>query len=288
MLLKEYTLDPDLFAQPDLIKIFIRDFGMDKGRVLSLVPKSWLRLAADQLNKTSNSVNRKEAEIIISTLQKWKMQGIAIRSPSRKSVEYMTPWIQYVEGFKTNPFDGVLTQKESEKSLKPDTIWLEPPQWQVDSSATVPLLASKFLPYLHRLFSVSEQINIIDPYFNLEDSKYWPFWEGLAQLVVQHDHIKKIVFITADHKAPNQILGRSQERLAMIKNLEVYIARADQVEGGMHDRFILSDVAGFSFSNSFQEKPDELVEIARLGSKSYQCRVNQFVNSLHKFQLLTI
>lgn len=278
MLLREYSIDPELFLEPGLVKNFIRDFGADKGRVLSLMPKAWMRMALENVTKTSSNKDRKDAEILISTLQKWKMQKIALRSPSRKNVDYHSPWIEFARTFETNPLDGILTKQAGLLAINPDDIWHEPEAWQVESSATVSITVKEYWPYLQRLFSLSEEIYVIDPYFNLEDRRYWPIWEIFAGLQEQSVHIKKIVFITGDHKAPQQILGRDPKRLKLLPNAEIWRVDADKMEGGMHDRFILTELAGFSFSNSFQEKPDEKMVISRLSSQSFNHQKNEFLS----------
>lgn len=277
MLLREYSIDPDLFLEPSLIKNFVRDFGADKGRVLSLMPKDWMRMALENVTKTNSNKDRKDAEILITTLQKWKMQKIALRSPSRKNVDYHSPWIEFARTFERNPLDGILTKKTGLLAINPEDIWHEPEAWQVESSATVSIAVKEYWPYLQRLFSLSEEIYLIDPYFNLEDSRYWPIWEVLSVLKRQSDHIKKIVFITADHKAPQQILGRDPKRLELLSNAEIWQVEASKMEGGMHDRFIVTELAGFGFSNSFQEKTENKMVISRLSSESFSFQKNVFL-----------
>lgn len=280
MLLKEYTIDPELFAQPHLIKQVIRDFGIDKGRILSLAPKDWMRMAFDSLNQNTATQARKEAEVLISTLHKWKLQKIAIRSPARKNTAYQSPWISFLQQFQQNPFDGVLTMQESNWSIHPDAVWQEPEAWRVENTITVNIEARQYLPLLNRLFNLSETIYVIDPYFNLEDSRYWSFWEIMAEMTKANPHIKNIIFITGDHKAPCQIVGRNPERLSANNKAEIYSLAVNQIDGGMHDRFVLTDIAGFGFTNSFQDKADEKMEISRLSQKSYGERLKQYEATL--------
>lgn len=277
MLLREYSIDPELFLEPGLVKNFVRDFGADKGRVLSLMPKSWMRMALENVAKTSSQRDRKDAEILISTLQKWKMQKIALRSPSRKNKEYESPWIEFARTFEKNPLDGILTKQAGLLAINPEDIWHEPEAWKVESSATLSITVKEYWPYLQRLFSLSEEIYVIDPYFNLEDSRYWPIWEALTGLKRQSDHIKQIVFITADHKAPQQVLGRDPKRLELLSNAEIWQVEASKMEGGMHDRFIVTELAGFGFSNSFQEKTENKMVISRLSSESFSFQKNVFL-----------
>jgi hypothetical protein len=89
-----------------------------------------------------------------------------------------------------------------------------------------------------------------------------------------------VIIVVADHKAPVQILGRNSSRLEQLSTVEIYRATVGQVEGGMHDRFILSDVAGFSFTNSFQEKPNELMEVLRLSKQSHQTHLARYKSKL--------
>lgn len=284
MLIKEYTIDPDLFEDPKLIKAFIRDFGHDKGRLLSLAPKDWTRMALEKANKASesNSNLKKESEILISTIQKWKMQKIAVRSPARKNTPYHSPWIEFVNSFEVNPLDGILTKEKGSLSIDPDEIWLEPDSWKVENSHTVYITVNDYWPLLIRLFSLSEEVYIIDPYFNLEDSRYWPIWEAFSELTKHFNHLKKIVFITADHKAPQQILGRDTRRLDMVNGAEIWSVAPDRIEGGMHDRFIMTELTGFGFSNSFQEKPEQKMIITRLGTQSFCNQKNNFL--VHAFK----
>jgi hypothetical protein len=277
MLLREYSIDPELFLEPSLVKNFVRDFGADKGRVLSLMPKDWMRMALENVTKTKSQKDRKDAEILITTLQKWKMQKIALRSPSRKNIHYNSPWIEFARNFEKNPLDGILTKKAGLLAINPEEIWNDPEAWQVESSATVSITVKEYWPYLQRLVSLSEEIYLIDPYFNLEVSRYWPIWEVLAGLKEQSDHIKKIVFITADHKASQQILGRDPKRLDSMANAEIWQVEAEKVEGGMHDRFVLTELAGFGLSNSFQEKPKNKMVVSRLSSESFAFQKNVFI-----------
>jgi hypothetical protein len=280
MLLKEFVIDPELFSQPDLVKTFIRDFGVDKGRILSMAPKDWMRMALENTERVPEGRQQKEIEILISTLQKWKIQKIALRSPSRKNKNYEGSWINFIESFDGNPFDGILTDKDSKLAISPDKIWQDPESWQVDTSKTTEIEAKNYLPLVERLISLSQEIYIIDPYFNLENTQYWDFWDGLIALTKAYSHTPKVIIIVADHKAPVQILGRNSSRLKQLSRVEVYRATHGQVEGGMHDRFILSEVAGFSFTNSFQEKPSELMEVLRLSKHSHQTHLARYKSKL--------
>lgn len=284
MLLKEFSLDPELFLEPELIKGLIRDFSLDKGRVLSLAPKSWFRLALENLNQVTDPKYRKEAEILITTLQNWKTQRIAIRSPARKNTQYTEPWLMHIESFVENPFDGVLTLKSSKHSISPEDIWKEPPSWQVDSCITIPILAKKIIKYLERAFTLSKVIYILDPYFNLEDGKYWAIWDELAGIMSKYPHIEKVVILTADHKSSTQVCGRNKARLNALRGVEIWQIKKEDIASGFHDRFILTDFAGFSLSNSLQEKPDEFMEIVRLTTKSYELRKNQYLTSFNKYE----
>jgi hypothetical protein len=280
MLLKEFVIDPELFSQPDLVKTFIRDFGVDKGRILSMVPKNWMRMALESTKRVPQGRQQKEIEILISTLQKWKIQKIALRSPSRTNKNYEEPWIKFIESFDGNPVDGILTDNDSKFAISPDEIWQDPEAWQVDTSITTEIEAKNYLPLVDRLMSLSQEVYIIDPYFNLESTQYWNFWDGLVALTNTYSHIAKVIIVVADHKAPVQILGRNPSRLERLSLVEIYRATGDQVEGGMHDRFILSEVAGFSFTNSFQEKPSELMEVLRLSKKSHQTHLARYKSKL--------
>lgn len=280
MLLKEFVIDPELFLQPDLVKSFIRDFGVDKGRILSMSPKNWMRMALEITQQTNSDRQKKEIEILISILQKWKIQKIALCSPARKNKAYEGPWLNFIESFNNNPFDGILTDNVSELAISPNNIWLDPEAWQVDTSITTNIEAKKYLPLLERLISLSQEIYIIDPYFNLESAQYWAFWDGLTALIKSYSHNPKVFIIIADHKAPIQILGRNESRLNQLDAVEIYRASSVQIEGGMHDRFILSEVAGFSFTNSFQEKPDELMEVLRLSKQSHQTHLARYKSKL--------
>ena len=280
MLLKEFVIDPELISQPDLVKLFIRDFGVDKGRILSMAPKDWMRMAYENIQRVPKGKQQKEAEIIISTLQKWKLQKQFLRSPSRKNKVYEGPWINFIESFEENPFDGVLTDNDSHFAITPDNIWQEPEAWQVDTSITTEIKAKNYLPLVDRLMSLSQEIYIIDPYFNLESKQYWNFWDGLTALTKNYSHIAKVTIVVADHKAPIQILGRNPNKLKELSKVEVYRATGVQIEGGMHDRFILSEVAGFSFTNSFQEKPSELMEVLRLSKQSHQIHLTRYKSKL--------
>jgi len=280
MLLKEFVIDPELFSQPDLVKTFIRDFGVDKGRILSMAPKNWMRMVLESTKRVPQGRQQKEIEILISTLQKWKIQKIALRSPSRKNKNYEEPWIKFIESFDGNPVDGILTDNDSKFAISPDKIWQDPDAWQVDTSITTEIEAKNYLPLVDRLMSLSQEIYIIDPYFNLESKQYWNFWDGLVALTNTYSHITKVIIVVADHKAPVQILGRNPSRLERLSSVEIYRATGNQVEGGMHDRFILSEVAGFSFTNSFQEKPSELMEVLRLSKQSHQTHLARYKSKL--------
>jgi hypothetical protein len=284
MLIKEFSIDPELFSNPDLIKGFIRDFGLDKGRVLSIVPKGWFRSALENLNRMVDGKSKKEAEILISTLQKWKIQGIAVRSPARKNKEYADPWLAHVEGFPDNPFDGVLTLHPSEHAISPEDIWQEPESWKVESCVTIPIEARQVIKYLDRAFTLSETIYIIDPYFNLEDSKYWAFWEALVAVMKKYAHLQKIIVLTANHKAKIQILGRNEAKLNAMRSCEIWQVDKEFIAGGFHDRFVLTDFVGFSLSNSLQEKPDEYMEIVRLTGKSYEQRKAQYIGCFDGYE----
>lgn len=279
MLLREYSIDPELFLEPSLVKNFVRDFGADKGRVLSIMPKDWMRMALENVTKTKSNKDRKDAEILITTLQKWKMQKIALRSPSRKNIDYNSPWIEFARTFEKNPLDGILTKQAGLLAIDPDEIWNDPEAWQIESSATVAITVKEYWPYLQRLVSLSEELYFIDPYFSLEDSRYWPLWEVLAGLMEQANHIKKIVFITADHKAPQQVLGRDRKRLKLLEVAEIWQVDVNKMKnvGGMHDRFMFTELAGFSFSNSFQEKPENKMVVSRLSNESFSFQKNVFL-----------
>lgn len=89
-----------------------------------------------------------------------------------------------------------------------------------------------------------------------------------------------IQFVSADHKSVQQIIGRDEKMLSKLSCAEIWSVASESIEGRMHDRFIITEISGFSFSNSFQEKPDEKMLIARLGIDSLNYQKNIFLKSV--------
>jgi hypothetical protein len=43
----------------------------------------------------------------------------SLRSLSRKNKDYEGPWINFIESFDENPFDGILTDNDSQFAIPP-------------------------------------------------------------------------------------------------------------------------------------------------------------------------
>lgn len=294
MLIKEFMLDPEAIYNPNALKSIVSQVGVDKGRLISRPSKAWFADLKEAVKKVSvelakvNQNSAKDAEILLSSIDSWKTNKTILVNPTREAkageislCDYFTSHIDNLDGF-------VTPSCSLDKCFSTDDFWRDQ-NWEVRHNKNIEISKAGLEPYIKKLCGLSKKLYFIDPYFRLEQSGYWPIWELMRDLSYEYPHIEEVFFITSDAYPPKKVIDISKKVVEYDFgcHCEVRQFSKGNIVFGDHDRFLLSDIGvGYVFTNSFEEKADQKMDISRLEIDSFDTKRIQYIESLSSFDLL--
>jgi hypothetical protein len=294
----ELALDPALVARwhdPREWAFFREAFAAETGRVASAYPRKWRRDVVRTFHQlfpeaAEDSMERRRLEALLDRLEERMVQ--------RKSSHPECPtWLEKVVAeHRERPFHGILSSTPDAtvpEVMTPDALFSDrlPAAWTVSPNSATPRTAEAFAKAVEPLLTRCREAVFVDPWFNPDEKR---FREPLRTMLAVLWGPKCCVSTAAARlvmaegsRDPRWLLGKCQERLPQLlpegRRLEVTVLR--QKNGGekIHNRYILTLIAGVSFGTGLDVANDGEVgqsdDLCRLSREQLLERWKQYVTA---------
>ncbi len=276
----EYIIEPaflvKLVKQSNGHQLFHkREWGCGTHRYcLGLLNSDWSKIPMEQ------ALTMKQKQMYDYVVEKIVVNARLNRNPEYINWDNKRKWKQNVANLLTEQGYHPVRMVFSKNRLKDkcfyrvDDIGLNSPReeefsnlWKASDNGETDRNAKELVGLLGLFFSASKEITWVDPYFNTEKRYLRVLGEILSTINSSHGRYRNhrsISIITSYEKIGNpdyfwKELARFLKPLSM-KNTDLRVVLAGDGTGTQykfHDRFMLSELAGFCFPGGTDEKPGE-------------------------------
>jgi len=252
-MLSEYAVEPSAIgADWNTFRYLIENFGTDKGRLISRFPNKWERKVI-QAAKNAGVADVKMASIV-ERLKAAKHKVADFNRP----FDHEASWIDNAtHQHGQRPFRAIICCQDPTpcaEVISPDDCSDESPLFCAPISRDVTRTADEIADALLLLASVADEIDIVDPYFDLRPvggDYVGPLTSLLGKLAAATPTPKviKIHFRSHGTRPPPNILAQNAPALTngiLPQGYSLELFEWSEVPGGedLHDRFFLTDIGG--------------------------------------------
>lgn len=262
-MIKEYAVEPKGMNSYQVIMNIANLFSVHEGRFISRFPSIWLKLVYNYVENLPDGLKK---ERVKQRLAEFRIKRILIKT--NRTFENNLNWIENVRKQQENlPFYAVITKNETDihNSLTfTDTFDEEHPLMKVDRTPRVKRTAKEMAKAVTNLLQFSKHIVFIDPHFEKLNKRHInPFIEFLNVIFARKNAtpIQKIEYHSGSDVDKEHFI-REYKRKVLRKlpdRFEIDFIRWPSEK--LHNRYILTDLAGVSFGIGLDEDMD--------GSKPY-------------------
>jgi hypothetical protein len=283
-MLHEFALDPATISDRASARYFFDAFKPEKGRLISQFPKRWKRLVYDHCR----SILPEGTSLKYIEEKLRKMDGSLVKSG--RSFDPGIPWvINAVEAHKQDPFRAIISPTPGPGILSED-VDEDSPAWKMDACISVIRRAGEMVQGCRGLLRKARELIFVDPYFDASSAQMRVFNAFLAEALLGLP-LERIEYHVKEQRLDHHAYERriEQDILVRLRGLAVplYIIRWQDAEETLHDRYILTDIAGVSVPQGLAEcraEEADTTDISLLSHEVFELRKNQYspanVNSL--------
>ncbi|MBF0107185.1 MAG: hypothetical protein HQM16_17885 [Deltaproteobacteria bacterium] len=252
----EYALDPSLLSNWKDFRYFYEKFGWYNGRLISRYPKHWKKIVYESLNKGGLS------DIQMTKMVEILQRGIDTKLVRRKDAQYLDQmeWVcnAKVEHEK-RPFHAIITKSNLENCdhiLCADEVNEdEHSKWRVGEKRLL-RKASAYAAELSLLLCNSKKIRFVDPHFRGHLDRF----KGIIKEILCEIGPGAVcdfelhTGITEDYDYFKERMEKNITKLMpQGTKMCVFVWKEKPESEELHNRFILTDLAGVSFGTGLDE-----------------------------------
>ncbi len=255
-MIREYAVDPAAYTRNlDALQRFFTDFRAEQGRVVSAIPKNWVR--AQQASIRTMGLQPVERRKCFDELRKLcdtsLISGITVP-------EHIDEWLDQARHAKESfAIQAIITSIFNEANSEYDyasMMFNQPEDWIINQTNSVPRNAEALAGAISMSLSLADIAMFIDPYFHPSDDRYRrPFIKFIERLSGGRRPCRRALVYTALQGGKTKaVLQRGledhiQPLLPAGFELELSIWPSNL----MHDRFVLTKQVGYSFGHGLDE-----------------------------------
>lgn len=278
----EFALDPELVASWHDRKEFLffdEKFGIRTGRIVSVYPKKW-KILIWQLFRNGPHGRDQNAQTRLSALLDGLCQNAVKR---RSSFPEKLEWLERTEAEHTErPFHGIVAKANPRGNLSVirscDLIERSHSLWKVPDAPVVPRNTQELVSTVAPLLRVCRHAVFVDPYFDPGKARFaepfagfmgqiWNSRCGVEDPVVElHTGIERF-FRKGEDRNPDEekrvtadLIRNLKSKLPQLipsgKRIQVYMWKQREHGEKLHNRYILSEVAGVFFGTGLDKAGD--------------------------------
>lgn len=275
-MLHEFALDPQLICDRLSARYFFDACKPEKGRLISQFPKRWKKLVYDHCR----SILPEGSSLKYIEEKLRNLDGILIKSG--RTYDPDLEWVvNAVTAHKQDPFRAIISPNPGPGILDP-VVDEDTPDWKTNTCITVGRRSQNLVKGCQGLLRSAKELVFVDPYFDGSRAQMRVFkgllaegMKGLPLTRVEY-HIKEQ---RLDHQAYQRRL--EQEVLHQLPELPVplHIIRWQDGDETLHDRYVLTDLAGVSIPQGLSEcraEESDTTEVSLLSQEVFERRRSQY------------
>ena len=299
-MIHEYALEPELVASwHDRMRgrFFIDKFGSDTGRVVARYPKSWKKQVWDAFNQIfdGSSSEKEKARGRIEEL----IKQFAVPMTKRSGAPADSPhWpVNTEKEHERKPFYAILAHDNPRQNanviLENDILDRKAERWDAPGTVTVPRNAEEMANCVAPMLRCATKILFVDPNFRANRERFRnPLAAFLQHVDTQTSEITIELHTEDRNDTPSwtEFRRECEDKLPSIipTGLTITVYRWKERDGGekLHNRYILTDIGGVSFSTGLDEgDPGMTDDVLRLSADTYAKRWRDYDEGNGAFDL---
>jgi len=271
----EYALDPRLLADINNCRTIFDNFKPEQGKVISDVPRQWIREAYREIQTIEGPVLRKTLKLHLKKLL----------DKSLCDGRYQFTWDRYNESWagyvarvnQSYPFSAVISESSSVDPLDTyslsDLFHTAPACWNAPTQIMVKRSASDIVDALMPLLCISRHIILIDRHIYPGNTRSL---RVLRELIKRSDlfnfgrGIKKIQIHSSNHRMDYQ-QSLEQHLLPHLPS-DFEVSASLWPKAVEHDRFLVTEVGGIDLGEGFNEQNKQDTDEVKLSLVSHDIR----------------
>ncbi|WP_417228310.1 hypothetical protein [Amphritea sp.] len=289
-MIREYALNPDVVVSDiSILQRFFSEFGAEKGRLIIDVPEKWTLFLYRKIQKLNMKPVEKKGCLL--GLEKIKKYGISPKSSF--SVTEGDAWLSKV--FESPAADDLHAILDEESVDDPKVFCYSnmlgefPDDWELGQTESVERSADKMTEAVSISLRLAKALYLVDPYFDPRADRYRvPLLRFIEEIGKGRIGLKKLVIHTIEQSQdPVAPKNRAEIERGLNQHVQPCLPAGFQVDvwirplGSMHDRFLLTNMVGYSFGHGLNEDtsdPNSRVSINRLSASGRDEQWKFFAN----------
>ncbi len=282
-MINEYALEPEMVATwGDLhnYRFFFRQFGSGQGRLVSRYPKTWAKKVWQSFNGTSVMEKKRLEELLT------RFQETMIKRKNCPWDDTQATWVgnALVEHAR-HPFKAIMTRANLENRpeiLEESAFSVSPcPRWDNPHGMTVSRKAPEMAAAVRTMLCCCRWIKFIDPYFSKGKSPHKQSLSAFLRILGSDrpvGSIERVEVHSSANGATEDFLKEFYKEIVPLGLTVVFFQWQERPRGqALHNRYILTDLAGVSFNHGLDTGRDgETDDVNLLDSGQYQLRCREY------------
>lgn len=291
----EYAVEPTAMgADWQTFRFLIEKFGLDKGRLISRLPKKWESKVIQAAKESGVSAIK-----LTSMVERLKNTSRLRVADFGREYQPDQTWIENaVREHADRPFRAIICAGEDRpcgEALGADDCSDDHALFLAPISKDIPRTADAIADALAFLAMTAREIDLIDPFFDLRAAGadyVSPLASLLARLSVLQASCKviRVHFRTHDSRPPEDIFLRDLPRQTdgiIPAGFSLQFIEWSEIQGGedFHDRFLLTDAGGLMLGAGFSaDGANETVAFTLLDDAHAQTIRSRFADEAHVYE----
>jgi hypothetical protein len=257
-MIKEFALEPDaITASYREFCYFTEKFGVSQGRVISEFPKKWRRMVCESAQRTH--AGKVELTKIVERLKSFK--GDIVFESSRPGGDGTKEWInRAIEEHARQPFSAIIAsanpmaQPEILVSAELDD---SDPRFQSTGQLHITRTAAEIVGCVELLLGTSKIVKLIDPHFDPRKKRWVRMLTRVVTVLGNNGQtgVTLEIHIT-DNESISFLKPFFDSCVSKLNLAGVTVQVFQHPNAVMHNRFILTNIGGASYSTGLDDNED--------------------------------
>jgi hypothetical protein len=274
-MLYEFALDPAAISDKASARYFFESFRPEKGRLISQFPAKWKKKVFEHCK--ANIPDGLSSQYIIERLR--KLDGCLVKSG--RLFDPDLDWVvNAVAANGTDPFRAIISPTSGPGVFSPD-IDEDVPEWNVETAVTAGRRSGELAAVCAGMLKTAKELILVDPYFSGSTAQVRVLNEildranqGLALERIEY-HVKEQM------DAESYATRLRVDVLPSLQSLSVpvYVIRWQNQSETLHDRYILTNLAGINVAQGLSEcrrEEADTTDVSLLGKTAFELRRSQY------------
>lgn len=281
-MIKEFAIDPSLFADVRTAQFLFAVIGLDNGRLVSDYPQRWQRMV-------SQSIKASELQPVMKKTLKNRLSKISrgiFRNPYRED-SGMEWGAQVLDSHRETPFAAVISEEGDADTVSMQSILDdECEQWSVPSDHEIERRAEHIVDALMPLLRLSRKAAIVDKHLLLLGHRE-RFDRTLRELISKIENLSKLRSLYVHTSAQEPVNAAKQfvnQPIAIPDHLTIKWHKWHP--NALHDRYLVTDAGSIDLGHGFDEKramdgtATDYVHLHRVGEQVHRALVTRYLDDI--------